>query len=103
MSKLKCAVCQLPTWLPDAFLNGDVEWLKQTLHYPEHPDAPRLAVALVSFMSEFARRPCYDYWDRGDWRAEALFASPGARSLPRPTSKLMSPDGSPRDTPNEPA
>jgi predicted ATP-grasp superfamily ATP-dependent carboligase len=64
------------------YLKGDVSWLKEALRDPQHPDAPRPAVALASFLAGFGRRTGYDYWDRGDPRPAALVASRVTRALP---------------------
>ena len=64
------------------YLKGDVSWLKEALHDPQHPDAARPAVAIASFLAAFGRRTGYDYWDRNDPAPAALVASRVARSLP---------------------
>jgi len=71
------------------FLQGDVEWLKEALRDPGHPDAPRPTAAIATFLAAFARRTGYDYWDRNDPAPAALVASRVARSLPGRIARVL--------------
>jgi predicted ATP-grasp superfamily ATP-dependent carboligase len=70
------------------WLKGDVEWLKEALRNPEHPDAPPARSALGTFIGEFARAPGYDYWDRGDLGPAVVVTARTIRSLPPRALKL---------------
>jgi predicted ATP-grasp superfamily ATP-dependent carboligase len=71
------------------YLQGDVEWLKEALRNPQHPDAPPPTVAIRSFLAAFARWGRYDYWDRGDPAPAALIAARVARSLPGRIARVI--------------
>jgi predicted ATP-grasp superfamily ATP-dependent carboligase len=71
------------------WLKGDVEWLKESLRNPDHPDAPTPARAIGTFAAEFLRAPGYDYWDRGDLRPAAVVTARTLRSLPQRVVKRM--------------
>jgi predicted ATP-grasp superfamily ATP-dependent carboligase len=73
------------------YLKGDVSWLKDALRDPQHPDAPRPAVAIASFLAAFGRRTGYDYWDRNDPAPAVLVASRVARSLPGRIARAVRP------------
>lgn len=65
------------------WLHGDIQWLREVMRDPEHPDSPGKVRAVGIFTRDFLRGARYDYWDRNDPRPAALIASRLGRSLPR--------------------
>jgi cation diffusion facilitator CzcD-associated flavoprotein CzcO len=59
------------------WLGGDIAWLRSVARHSGRPDVPARAVAVRSFVSDFARPSHYDYLDWRDPRP-ALSATRGA-------------------------